>query len=66
LGSLFCARRALMAAGSDASMPRSFSMHWIDSSPVSGSTTSTRLLAVLAHQPSPPGMCQALRIMSSK
>ena len=28
--------------------------------------TSTRLLVVLAAAPSPPSMCQALRIMSSK
>mmetsp|Transcript_22786 Transcript_22786/g.47463 ORF Transcript_22786/g.47463 Transcript_22786/m.47463 type:complete len:258 (-) Transcript_22786:957-1730(-) len=30
------------------------------------SVMRTRLLAELAHQPSPPEMCQALRIMSSK
>mmetsp|Transcript_28547 Transcript_28547/g.58355 ORF Transcript_28547/g.58355 Transcript_28547/m.58355 type:complete len:221 (-) Transcript_28547:968-1630(-) len=63
---LFMARRALIWAGSFTSMPKSFSIIWIDSSPVSGSRTSTRLLAVLAHHPSPPGMCHALRIMSSK
>ena len=56
---------AACTALSSALSPRSFlisSTVWRPSACV----TSTRLFAVLAHQPSPPEMCHALRIMSSK
>ena len=60
-----CLSREIMPAESSALTPKSFFTSSTDCVP-SGRVTNRRRLEVLAAAPSPPDMCQALRIINSK